>query len=207
MNDTATQGRTTPSREAILDAASTLMSRYGYAATSISRISTACGLPASSIYWHFGSKDGVYLAVLQRARKALLAGLPGTTVPGADAPRRLTAFLAAVAEVFERHPHDLRLLVGISMLEESACSAARAELADYRKALRRWLADSLGSVFGVPGTAPLAEDLAGFLLTIAGGASIARWFEDPDTSLPVADLHVALSALARSREERADRPR
>ncbi|MEV4642358.1 TetR/AcrR family transcriptional regulator [Actinoplanes sp. NPDC049548] len=200
MNDTATRGRTTPSREAILDAASTLMSRYGYAATSISRISTACGLPASSIYWHFGSKEGVYLAVLQRARQTLLAGLPATTVAGAGVPQRLTAFLAAVAEVFDRHPHDLRLLVGISMLEETACSAARAELADYRLALRRWLADSLGSVFRIPGTSEMAESLAGFLLTIAGGASIARWFEDPDAALPLDDLHVALSALARTHE-------
>ncbi|BCJ46097.1 hypothetical protein GCM10010168_50460 [Actinoplanes ianthinogenes] len=197
MQDAVTGERATPSREAILAAATGLMSRYGYAATSISRISTACGLPASSIYWHFGSKEGVYLAVLRRARLALMAGLPPATVAGPDEPRRLTRFLDAVDAVFLRHPHDLRLLVGISMLEESAGVAARAELAQYRMTLRRWLADSLGAVFAVSGTSPMAEDLARFLLGMVGGASIARWSQDPDASLPTADLHVALTALAR----------
>ncbi|OJF15931.1 TetR/AcrR family transcriptional regulator [Couchioplanes caeruleus] len=197
MQDTAAGERVTPSREAILSAATTLMSRHGYAATSISRISVACGLPASSIYWHFGSKEGVYLAVLRRARHALLAGLPPATVSGPDESRRLTRFLESVDELFHRHPQDLRLLVGISMLEESAGTAARAELSQYRLALRRWLADSLGSVFSVPGTSPMAEELARFLLSVAGGASIARWFQDPDASLPTAELHVALTALAR----------
>ncbi|GGQ81828.1 TetR/AcrR family transcriptional regulator [Couchioplanes azureus] len=197
MQDTAAGERATPSREAILAAATRLMSRHGYAATSISRISVACGLPASSIYWHFGSKEGIYLAVLRQARQALLAGLPPATVSGTGESQRLSRFLESVDELFQRHPHDLRLLVGISMLEESACTAAREELSQYRLALRRWLADSLGSVFTVPGTSPMAEELAGFLLSMAGGASIARWFQDPDASLPTTGLHVALTALAR----------
>lgn len=76
MTEAPAQGRGARSRDAILDTAGELMSRYGYAATSISMISTACGLPVSSIYWHFASKDGIYVAVLERARTVLLAALP-----------------------------------------------------------------------------------------------------------------------------------
>lgn len=47
------------SRESILDATERLMATKGYAATSISDIRDACGLAPSSIYWHFGSKEGV----------------------------------------------------------------------------------------------------------------------------------------------------
>src|SRR5205807_755015 len=43
MTEPAVQG-VVSSREAILDAAAALMARNGFAATSISRISTACGL-------------------------------------------------------------------------------------------------------------------------------------------------------------------
>jgi len=44
------------SRTAILDAALQLMSETGYDGTSVAKIAQKSGLPASSIYWHFGSK-------------------------------------------------------------------------------------------------------------------------------------------------------
>ncbi|GAA5023139.1 TetR/AcrR family transcriptional regulator [Streptomyces siamensis] len=64
MTQAPAEDRGVRSRDAILDTASELMSQHGYAATSISMISTACGLPTSSIYWHFGSKEGIYVAML-----------------------------------------------------------------------------------------------------------------------------------------------
>jgi AcrR family transcriptional regulator len=60
------------SRQRILDAAVRLMSARGYDGTSISAIVAEAGLPASSIYWHFGSKEGVLLAAIERERSALL---------------------------------------------------------------------------------------------------------------------------------------
>lgn len=54
------------SRHAILDAAARLMAERGYEATSISVLSKETGLPSSSIYWHFGSKEGVLAAVMER---------------------------------------------------------------------------------------------------------------------------------------------
>ena len=64
------------SRELILDATERLMGTRGYAATSISDICKACGLPASSIYWHFGSKDGVLAAVMERGATRFFAAIP-----------------------------------------------------------------------------------------------------------------------------------
>src|SRR5687767_10421400 len=65
------------SRELILDATERLMATRGYAATSISDIRSACGLPASSIYWHFGSKEGVLAAVMERGADRFFAAIPG----------------------------------------------------------------------------------------------------------------------------------
>ena len=197
MQDAALHGAPVPSRDAILDAATALMARFGYAGTSISKISAVSGSPASSIYWHFGSKDGIYLAVLRRARQDLVGSLPGTRPAGDTVRERLTAFLDGASAAFEDHPHDLRLLLGLGMLEEGSGAAAIAELRQYRLALRQWATDSLSHVFGLADRPAVADELARFRLSGAGGTAIARWFDGPVTSLPVQQLRVALLALAR----------
>ncbi len=183
------------SRNAILDTATELMSLHGYAATSISRVSAACGLPASSIYWHFGSKDGVYVAVLERARISLLSALPPVTVPGADIGQRLDTFLEAVEDAFQRHPVDVKLLIGLGMLQRTASAAAVAELHHYRDALLAWARDSLTSVLGLHDRPEVSDQLARFALRTASGTAVARWF-DPASSLDTDALRVALLALA-----------
>lgn len=50
--------------------ASRLMATRGYDGTSISALAKSSGLPASSIYWHFGSKEGVLKAVMERGAAA-----------------------------------------------------------------------------------------------------------------------------------------
>lgn len=197
MQDAAVHGAQVPSREVILDAAAALMARHGYAGTSIAKISAASGLPASSIYWHFGSKDGIYLAVLRRARRYLIGSLPGIQPAGGTAGERLTVFLDGASAAFANHPHDLRLLLGLGMLEEGTGTAAIAELRRYRLALRQWATDSLTGVFGLGDRPAVAEELARFTLSVVGGTAISRWFDGPMTSLPVPQLRIALLALAR----------
>src|SRR5215467_14647134 len=55
------------SRTRILDAASAIAAERGYEGTSIALVSAACGLPASSIYWHFKDKDDLIAAVIERS--------------------------------------------------------------------------------------------------------------------------------------------
>lgn len=55
------------SRAKILDAATEIASERGYEGTSINLVSKRCGLPASSIYWHFTDKDDLIAAVIERS--------------------------------------------------------------------------------------------------------------------------------------------
>src|SRR6476469_9750526 len=55
------------SRERILDAATEISAERGYEGTSIALVSAKCGLPASSIYWHFKDKDDLIAAVIERS--------------------------------------------------------------------------------------------------------------------------------------------
>ncbi|MGV9248970.1 TetR/AcrR family transcriptional regulator [Streptomyces sp. NPDC003710] len=195
MTEAPAHDRGARSRDAILDTAGELMSRYGYAATSISMISAACGLPTSSLYWHFGSKDGIYVAVLRRARTALLLALPPAEMPGADVAQRLDAFLAEVKEAFERHPHGLRLLLGLGMVQQDASTAAVAEVRHYRDALLAWAREAVSAVLGLREGSQVADELARFTLRMASGTAVARWFE-PGAVLDTGPLRVALLALA-----------
>lgn len=59
--------RTVSFRTRILDAATEIAAERGYEGTSIGAVSTKCGLPASSIYWHFTDKDDLMAAVIERS--------------------------------------------------------------------------------------------------------------------------------------------
>ena len=61
------------SRERILDAATEIAAERGYEGTSIALVSKKCGLPASSIYWHFTDKDDLIAAVIERSFASWLA--------------------------------------------------------------------------------------------------------------------------------------
>jgi AcrR family transcriptional regulator len=61
------------SRERILEAATEIAAERGYEGTSIGAVSAKCGLPASSIYWHFKDKDDLIAAVIERSFGTWLA--------------------------------------------------------------------------------------------------------------------------------------
>ncbi|MUL85425.1 MULTISPECIES: TetR/AcrR family transcriptional regulator [unclassified Mycolicibacterium] len=95
------------SREQILDATERLMATRGFAATSISDIRKACGLPASSIYWHFGSKDGVLAAVMERGAERFFEAIPSAG--------SIDEQLAVLAELQSQRPEFLRFLYLLSL--------------------------------------------------------------------------------------------
>src|SRR5262245_65267756 len=98
--DRATAAPQTDSRERILDAAERLVAERGYTAASISLISKASGLPASSIYWYFGSKEGLLAAVVERAARRWLPAQSRWLSNTNDLP----AFLRATGRAVSEHP-------------------------------------------------------------------------------------------------------
>lgn len=55
-----------PTRERILDAAETLFADKGVAATSLREITARAGVNLAAVNYHFGSKTGLFQAVLER---------------------------------------------------------------------------------------------------------------------------------------------
>ncbi|MFE6719361.1 TetR family transcriptional regulator [Streptomyces albidoflavus] len=97
------------SRQRILDAAVEIAGERGYEGTSIAAVSAACGLPASSIYWHFKDKDDLIAAVIERSFDTWLAAI---TLPGEEfgSPlERAVAVAGNVAKSLVDAPDFLRL--------------------------------------------------------------------------------------------------
>src|ERR1700760_3674782 len=85
------------SREAVLDAAERLIAAQGYEAATVAALVTEAGIPASSIYHYFGSKEGVLLAVMERGAERFFAELPLRDRRVGSQREHLAALVRAVA--------------------------------------------------------------------------------------------------------------
>jgi AcrR family transcriptional regulator len=109
---TRTQRQGARSREKILDAPERLMAERGFAATSIAAIRKESGLPASSIYWHFESKEGLLAAVMERSAERWLRDFGNPRDLPGDGRQRLRAYIErCFSSVDTRPPEFLRLSI------------------------------------------------------------------------------------------------
>jgi AcrR family transcriptional regulator len=109
MADTSRRRRANgeASRAKILDAATEIASERGYEGTSINLVSKRCGLPASSIYWHFADKDDLIAAVIERSFGQWLSAW---SMPDDGTPRdRVAEMTVQVAKALLESPDFLRL--------------------------------------------------------------------------------------------------
>ncbi len=64
------------SRQLILETTLAIAAERGYDGTSIGLVTERTGLPASSIYWHFGSKDELLAEALEFSYRRWRASVP-----------------------------------------------------------------------------------------------------------------------------------
>ncbi len=112
------------SRGRILDAATEIAAERGYEGTSIGAVSARCGLPASSIYWHFKDKDDLLAAVIERSFGSWLTAwqMP----PDGDAPTRAVAVGRQIARALRDSPEFLRLGLMLALERRPVEPRARA---------------------------------------------------------------------------------
>jgi AcrR family transcriptional regulator len=188
---TAPKGR---SRDVILDAAATLMAEHGYAGTSISAICAASGLPPSSVYWHFRSKEGVLKAVLDRSADRALGEFGAPDTAGVTRGERLDKALGAIAGFVETVSGNFQFLMVLGLREGRATTLTTAVLRRVRGHILGWLGDQLADILGVD--EPNAGELARFVIAVANGIQIGRWVQGEETPFPTGQLTIALTALA-----------
>jgi len=150
------------------------MAARGYEAASISQIAKASGLPASSIYWHFKSKEGVLAAVMERGADSFFSQLggPGRTPRNFDEAREaLREELRSSAVAIRRDPDFLRLFI-LLLLSRGADETVQR----VRRAARERLYDRLlyaYSGFGEEAARRVADELTDVAIAMFDGAFLA----------------------------------
>lgn len=159
------------SRTRILDAAASIAAERGYDGTTIAAVSKVCGLPASSIYWHFEDKDDLIAAVIERsfARWLEIWRLPD----GLTAHDLLVEVAARTARALTDSPDFLRLGLMLGLERRPIEARARATFVRVREDGLAALVATLSAV--VPGlSAGQVDQLAAYAIAGADGIFIAK---------------------------------
>jgi len=191
------------SRELVLDAAEHLMAEHGYGAASVAALREAAGIPMSSIYHYFGSKDGVLLAVMERGSERLFAGLPAFTTRPRRPVEHLRVTVEAFAEAFDRNDDFMRLLVAMAAQPPST-GEVLAVMNRVRTTARSRLEHEIRFAFGPDIDDDSANRLAHFAHAMIDGAFVSEQIE-PDVSLHtiLGCLPTALVAIQRELTQQA----
>lgn len=162
------------SRERVLDAAERVMAEDGFEAGTIARVVGESGIPLSSVYHYFGSKEGLLLAVMERGAEMFFAGLPDFGRPGGSALNHLERVVGAAAAALERRPNFLRLLIVFALQPpDTASGEVERMVSQLRELALDRLRRELAAAFGDDPRAPRIDHLAHFALAFFDGAFVA----------------------------------
>jgi AcrR family transcriptional regulator len=191
-------------RERVLTAAADLIARQGYAATSITQISERSGANPASIYWAFGSKEGLLAAVMERSAAAFFAHL--------EPPREADAFawLATLAGSFAGGPEFLRLLLVLSLERRDGDPVVLEAARRVRSAAADGLSSAYAAAFAIDDRfrrRAVCDRLARFTLMLLDGVFVASQIEADTTDLRRAFEMIAIAVEATGRQLLAQTPR
>lgn len=197
------------SRERILEAAIDVVGEQGFRSTTVDSVCRRAGVPKTSIYWHFGSKDGLFAALIERIASEWTAAIQERAYAAGPNPvDRLDHSLAAMREFLETKPHLLRLLLTLTFEPVRVSATTRTAL--RRASSRAESAITDGIQQSVAGALPDLDLVANLILAMLQAASV-RMLIDPrgfDADRHFADLRrlVVLAVGHRIQETLAQRP-
>ena len=162
------------SRELVLDAAERVMAEHGFEAATLARVVEEAGIPMSSVYHYFGSKDGILLAVMERGAGRFFADLPEWDRRAGRPAEHLAMVLSTAVRALERHPNFLRLLIVFAAQPPAASDGQVQEVVGRVRgqALRR-LRAQIAIAFGDDPDSPATDQLARFALAAIDGSVAA----------------------------------
>jgi AcrR family transcriptional regulator len=174
------------SRELVLDAAESLMAEQGFEAATLARVVDEAGIPMSSVYHYYGSKDGVLLAVMERGAERFFADLPEWDRRIGRPAQHLATVLSTTARTLERHPNFLRLLI-VFAVQPPAGGGDEIEVvvARVRRLGLDRLCEQIAIAFDDDPDSPVTIQLARIALATIDGAFVAS---QADTTVTLEQL-------------------
>jgi len=149
------------------------MAGHGFEAATLARVVAEAGIPMSSVYHYFGSKDGILLAVMERGADRFFADLPDLTRRPGRPAQHLARVVSAVIGTLERHPDFLRLLIVFAAQPPADGGEIQAVVGRIREHALDLLRAQIAAAFGDDPRGSVTDQLARFALAAIDGAFVA----------------------------------
>lgn len=190
-----------PLREqSILAVAGQVFAQTGYEGASMDRIATLAGVSKPMLYAYFGSKEGLYVAYVERTGGELVQRLVG--VDGTEPRARLRAVISEFLAFVEEHRDGWTVLYH----ELNNRRPLAEQVAQLRSRIVTEVQGMLsGAGTGRPGLAgPASEGVA--VAIVGAGESLANWWltRSDVAREDVVDWYVGLTRAAISAATRRD---
>jgi AcrR family transcriptional regulator len=162
------------SRELVLDAAERVMAEEGFEAATLARVVEEAGIPMSSVYHYYGSKDGILLAVMERGAERFFAELPEPDRRVGRPAEHLARVVSAAVRTLEDHPNFLRLLIVFATQPPRAGNGEVQVVVDrVREMALKRLRRQIAIAFDDDPRSSITDQLARFALAAFDGAFVA----------------------------------
>jgi AcrR family transcriptional regulator len=174
----------------MLHAAGQAFARFGFHDASMDAIAEAAGISKPMLYNYFGSKQGLYVAYLERSGRALLTSMREADSPSAPAAQRLHAGVLAFLTYAEEHSAGWTILHRETLAQGGLVAA---ELSGLRARVTQML------------TTLFDDEAFAHAFTGAGESLASWWLEHPEQ--PKERIASLLMDIARSAPARPARRR
>ncbi|MCC7076547.1 MAG: TetR/AcrR family transcriptional regulator [Acidimicrobiia bacterium] len=186
------------------------MAERGYAATPIGAICAETGLPPTSIYWHFGSKEGLLAQVVEETASEWIDELE-MAVPRGEGTTLDDALLALVGSI-RRRPEILRLMLLTGLDRSNPDPSVRESVRRVRTRARELLARRLAELLGLDRSDAVEaayRRLARFVLVLTDGLLLAQEIdgEEAEVDMLVTMVRTSLVAVGLTELREAATPR
>jgi len=181
--------------QSILDAAGQVFAR-GYHGASMDRIAGLADVSKPMLYAYFGSKEGLYVAYVDRTGRELLDRLAGATTPDDQPSVRLRAGILEFLAFIEEHRDGWQVLFG----ELTSIGPVVEEVAILRRRIAEWIMAVLAGATRAQGHVPDISVEATAHAIVGAGESLANWWlEHPHVRRDqVADWYMGMILAAAS---------
>lgn len=176
------------------------MAEHGFDGATLAHVVEESGVPMSSVYHYYGSKNGILLAVMERGAARFFAELDEARLPRRTPEEHIAGFISETVRALERNPNFLRLLITLATQPPGGDAGEIAAVVGRVRgeALRR-LRVQLAIAFDPD--EPDTERLARFALASFDGAFLAS---QADPGVRLGEVLEPLADLLAARRKRSD---
>ncbi|MCH0539253.1 TetR/AcrR family transcriptional regulator [Streptomyces sp. MUM 203J] len=194
-------------RPQLIKAAIALMTREGVAAGSTRAIAAELGVAQATVHYTFGTKEGLYRAVMEQLTGDLIARVERAAPQDAGFEETITALAGALWRTVEEETSGYQLLTELAMLALRTPGLSEARTAHYRQVneVTERILTETASRTGYTLAQP-ADLVARFFLSGFDGLTMQRLYapQEPAESTGLRALTAATVALAGGRLDLAD---